>query len=98
VKVSSGRDRYNHHIYRNTLEIVPNEAEIVCLIFEKYATGKFSNTQLAFMVNDMGFVTTWGNKFGAVAIGHILDNLVYVGINTHQVSRTNRAGTNGGAN
>lgn len=59
--------------------IVPEEAEIVKLIFNKYVYEGMSFFQIAHYLNDLGFKTERGKKFERRAIEYIIQNPTYVG-------------------
>lgn len=61
-----------------SLEIVPEEAECVCKIFEMYAGGQ-GCTQIEQTINAMGFHGRRGSRFNRSTIRLILDNPVYIG-------------------
>ena len=61
------------------LEIVPQEAEIVKLIFEKTTHEGTGSYVMAEIVNNMGFKTHKGAKFQSNTINQILRNPIYCG-------------------
>lgn len=66
--------------YHNAVpEIVPEEADIVRLIFQKYVWGHMSLFSIAQYLNAMGFQTSQGNSFEKRALKYILSNSFYVG-------------------
>lgn len=67
--------------YKNenkTLAIIPEEAKVVRMIFQKYLDGT-PMLQIADMVNTMGFKTHRGNVFENRTIQYIINNPVYCG-------------------
>lgn len=61
-----------------TLEPVPEEAKVVNMIFEMYASGDSAH-QVARNLNSMGIPTATGTKWGAESIKPILSNVHYLG-------------------
>ena len=61
------------------LEIVPQEAEIVKLIFEKTTQEGTGSYVMAEIVNNMGFKTHKGAKFQSNTVNQILRNPIYCG-------------------
>lgn len=62
-----------------TLEIVPNEANIIRMIFEKTVTEGVGSYVMAQLINDQNIRTHKGSKFQAVTINRILQNPIYCG-------------------
>lgn len=60
-------------------ELVPEEAETVKLIFQKYTLENMSLHALAGYLNDLGLKTSRGNPFERRALEYILQNPVYTG-------------------
>lgn len=60
-------------------EIVPEEAKIVRMIFEKYAVEGMTLYALARFLNDLGLRTGPGNPFERRSLEYILENPVYTG-------------------
>ena len=64
-----------------TLEIVPEEAEIVRMIYDKFVREKWNASQIARYLTKMGIPTYNGNKeWGHAAVNEILHNHVYAGL------------------
>lgn len=64
-----------------TLEIVPEEAEIVRMIYNKFVREKWNASQIARYLTKMGIPTYNGNKeWGHAAVNEILHNHVYAGL------------------
>lgn len=61
-----------------TLEPIPEEAEVVKLIFEMYAQGLGSH-RIARRLNEMGLKTQLGNKWGAESLARLRRNEHYLG-------------------
>ncbi|OME28914.1 resolvase [Paenibacillus odorifer] len=70
--------RGQRHRKDSTLEIVPEEADIVRKIFELYASGKGLKA-IANQINHEGHKTKRGNAFSTDSIKQIILNPVYVG-------------------
>lgn len=67
--------------YHNaTPEIVPEEAEIVRMIFDKYANQKMSIYSLTRYLNSLGLKTGHGKPFEKRSLEYILQNPIYAGI------------------
>ena len=60
-------------------EPVPEEAEIVRLAFEKYATGQYSYQKVADYLNAHGYTSRNGNPFSKDTIADIIRNPFYKG-------------------
>ena len=80
-------------VYNNgtaTLAPHPEQAEVVKMVFEWYASGKLGYLAIAKRLVDMGITTSAGHQFTAQAVRNILTTPVYLGISTygktHQVS------------
>ena len=61
------------------LEIEPEEAEIVKVIFEKTIKDGLGSHRLATFLNEKGIRTHQGNKFQSNTINRILKNKSYCG-------------------
>lgn len=61
-----------------TLEIIPEEAEVVRFIFEKYAEG-YGMRQLVKLLDEKGYKTREGKSFNVNTIKKILSNPIYMG-------------------
>lgn len=70
---------FGYKVVNNTLEIVPEEAKFVKLIFEKFASREMGYRQLAQYANDVGIRTHKGNYFENRTIEYILRNPAYIG-------------------
>ncbi len=80
---------YNHSIipygYRPTPdpdippEIEPDEAAVVRLLFERYATGTYSLLELADLINDLGHRTRGGARFSRDTVTDMVRNPFYAG-------------------
>ena len=66
--------------YHNALpEIVPEEAEIIRLIFQKYVHDKMSIYAITKYLNSLGFKTSHGKAFEKRSVEYILQNPGYAG-------------------
>ncbi|RGY96480.1 recombinase family protein [Clostridium sp. AM58-1XD] len=66
--------------YHNAVpEIVPEEAAVIRLIFEKYVNEHLSLFAIAKFLNGSGFKTSQGNPFEKRALEYILKNPFYIG-------------------
>jgi len=61
------------------LVIVPEEAELIRFIFEKFATREMSMRALATYINDLAIKSKRGNTFENRTIEYIVNNPVYIG-------------------
>ena len=59
--------------------VVPEEAEAVRFMFERYVTGRFSFAEIADMVNDRGWRTRAGRRFSKDTVTDMLRNPFYSG-------------------
>ena len=64
---------------KNTVEIVPEEAEIVRLVFERYATGRYSYRELADWINAQGYRGRRGRPLSKESVYEWLSNGVFAG-------------------
>lgn len=64
--------------YDGVLEIIPDEAEIIRLIFNSYLSG-MGKLAVANMLNEQGIPTKFGNEWTADSIRRILTNEKYCG-------------------
>lgn len=60
--------------------IVPEEAEVVKLIFEKYVNGNMGLFEIARLLNSHNFKTSHGKEFERRSIEYILQNPTYCGM------------------
>lgn len=70
---------FGYKAENNQLVPVPQEAQIVRLIFQKYASRKISVRQLAIYINRLGVKTKRGNPFESRTIEYMLNNPIYIG-------------------
>lgn len=76
---------YGYNIVRRskkerTLEIIPEEAEVIRIIYTKFIEDKWNASQIARYLTKMGIPTYSGNKeWGHSAVNEILHNHVYAG-------------------
>ncbi len=59
--------------------IVPEEAEVVRFMFERYVTGRYSLSEITDMVNDRGWRTRAGRRFAKDTVNDMLCNPFYAG-------------------
>ena len=69
---------YHYNKEKKLLEVVPEEAEIVRLIYSMYLANH-STTQVAGYLYNKGYKTRSGGKFHTKLVGDILKNQVYLG-------------------
>lgn len=62
------------------VQVVPEEAELVNLIFEWYASGELGFKAIANRLNHAGRLTKLGNPFSVQSIRNILNNRNYIGL------------------
>lgn len=62
-----------------SLEIIPEEAEIVRLIFDKYTKEQMGGYKISRWLNDNGFKDQFGNQWSAAHVGKILRDPTYTG-------------------
>ena len=60
------------------------EAQVVRLAFENYATGRFSDQDIADLLNQKEFRTRSGRRFPKDAVTQILNNPFYTGMTTYR--------------
>lgn len=70
---------FGYAIQEKKLKIVPEEAKIIKLIFEKYVYESESFFSIAKLINHMGIRTKRGNRFENRNIEYILNNPIYAG-------------------
>lgn len=70
---------YRIPYHKATPEIVPEEAEIVRLIFDKYVNGRMSLFALTKYLNGLGLKTNRGKPFEKRSLEYILQNPGYAG-------------------
>jgi site-specific DNA recombinase len=61
------------------LVVIPEEAETVTLIFDKYVNEGWGTKKISNYLNSIGKRTKMGNTFAVVSVSTILDNPVYKG-------------------
>lgn len=71
---------YRIPYHKATPEIVPEEAEIVKLIFNKYVFDKMSTFAITRHLNSLGIKTSQGKAFEKRSVEYILQNPAYAGI------------------
>ena len=70
--------------------IVPEEAEVVRFMFERYVTGRFSFAEIADMVNDRGWRTRAGRRFSKDTVTDMVRNPFYAGKVLYKAGQRNR--------
>ena len=70
---------FGYKINNGVLQIIPNEAKIIKLIFEKYVSKELNILQITKYINNLGYRTHRGNNFENRTIEYILTNPVYIG-------------------
>ena len=71
---------YRIPYHKATPEIIPEEAEIVRMIFDKYVNQKMSIYALTKYLNSLGLKTSFGKPFEKRSVEYILQNPMYAGI------------------
>ena len=66
----------------------PEEAKVIRLAFESYATGRYSDQDIADLLNNEGYRTRTDRRFPKDAIPQLLNNPYYIGIVTHRNNAT----------
>lgn len=70
---------YGYRMIDKKLIIEPNEAEMIRLIFNRFANNQMGLRAIATYANDLGLRTKRGNSFENRTIEYILNNPVYIG-------------------
>lgn len=70
---------FGYKMENGILSIIEDEANIIKLIFEKFANQEMNKLQIAKYVNSLGYRTHRGNEFENRTIEYILGNPVYIG-------------------
>lgn len=73
VKIKDGKKEYP------TLEIVPEQADIVRMIFTWYANESIGRQNICYRLDEMGFAPPRGKKWNAKSILEMLKNVHYIG-------------------
>lgn len=71
---------YDNDVANKRLVENPREAQVVRLIFERFASGEMTMRQIAMRLNDLGIRTKRGNRFENRTVDYILNNPVYIGM------------------
>ncbi len=77
---------------RGTLKVVPEEAEIVRMIFRKYVNDHAAFSSIARQLNELGIPTKRGGLWENRTVKYILQNPVYKGFARWNVGRNNLRG------
>ncbi len=72
---------------RDPLVIVPEEAEAVRMAYEAYATGRYTDQDIADMLNTKGYRTRKGRRFSKEGVREILRNPFYKGYVVYREGR-----------
>lgn len=80
VRTSGKLYGYKYIQHENRLVIIPEEAEIVRLIFDLYSKG-YGTRRIINELRKMGVKTRNGKEFGKTTVRRIVDNEKYAGIN-----------------
>ncbi len=59
--------------------VVPEEAEVVRFMFERYVTGRYSFSDISDMINDRGWRTRGGRRFSKDTVTDMVRNPFYAG-------------------
>lgn len=70
---------FGYRLVDKKLIVEPEEAEILRVIFQRFASKQMGLRQLAGYMNDLGFRTRRGNLFENRTIEYIFNNPVYIG-------------------
>jgi DNA invertase Pin-like site-specific DNA recombinase len=70
---------FGYKIENKKLIVIPDEAEIVRFIFNKFAAREMGMRALAAYINDLGVKSKRGNSFENRSVDYILNNPVYIG-------------------
>ena len=70
---------FGYKVVNNVLEIVEEEANIVRLIYDKYANSNLNYMDITKLINRLGVNTKRGNKWETRTIKYVLHNPVYIG-------------------
>ncbi len=72
---------------KDPLVIVPEEAEAVRMAYEAYATGRYTDQDIADMLNTKGYRTRKGRRFSKEGVREILRNPFYKGYVVYREGR-----------
>jgi DNA invertase Pin-like site-specific DNA recombinase len=70
---------FGYEMVDKKLVIIPEEAEIIKFIFEKFTNKEMGMRKIAEYINDLGIKSKRGNLFENRTIDYILNNPVYIG-------------------
>ncbi|MEO1290512.1 MAG: recombinase family protein [Chloroflexota bacterium] len=75
--------------------LVPNQHELIGLLqaYESYATGNYSDTDVAHQLNDAGYRSKTGRKFSTDTVRDMLQNRIYLGYVKYQPYKKNADGS-----
>ena len=66
---------------RKTLEVVPEQAKVVQMIFDLYVNQKMGEKEIVKYLNEKGIPSAKGGTWGVTSVQYILQNEVYTGRN-----------------
>lgn len=70
--------------------VVPEEAEVVRFMFERYVTGRYSLSDIVDMINDRGWRTRGGRRFSKDTVTDMMRNPFYAGKVVYKASQRKR--------
>lgn len=76
---------YGYEMYKlpgvkgNSLKIIPEQAEVVKMVFDMYVNQQMGTNLIVNKLNDLGILTRENKKWTAIGVTHILTNEVYYG-------------------
>lgn len=79
-KIHSNSKIYGYVYSNNELKIIPNEAEVVKLIYDLYEQG-YGFRRIANILDEKGLKTREGKRFAKTTLHNILTNEKYTGVN-----------------
>lgn len=93
-KIHSNSKIYGYKYTNNELKIIPNEAEVIKLIYDLYEQG-FGFRRIANILDNKGLKTREGKRFGKTTLHNILTNEKYTGVNNRLKYEMNEVLMNG---
>jgi len=70
---------FGYALENKKLVVVPEEAKLVRLIYEKFSAREMGARAIAIYLNDLGIKSKRGNSFEVATVDYILNNPVYIG-------------------
>ena len=86
---NGGIVKYGYMVDNGYVVPEPDETDVVRLIYELYATGKYSMASLARELSDRG-IKARGNQITPDMINHILSDTAYIGFTDSEAQRSHR--------